>query len=350
MKDNKRWYYYNSRKKNKMISAEQIYELVKIRGAVIPSDINSQLKIDTMLVGAILSDLIRSKRILISHAKIGGSPLYYIPEQKEKLERLYEYLNEKDKRTYDKLKSEKVLNNENLDPLTKTSLKILQDFAIPIKVNYKGKEILFWKWFLVKNEEVKPLIKTKLIEMFPEKKEENFEKENNSEKLEENNVVDESKQKESGNEEMKKTEKIITERFNNDDEKKETNNSNKLNQKKLITEEINENNEEKEIEDEFYNEIKEYFKSKNIIITSAEIIRKKSELDLIIHIPTPIGIVEYYCKAKSKKKSNEGDLASALLEAQIKRLPGIYISKGDFPKKIEDLINTKFKGIKILKI
>lgn len=349
-----------------MISADQIYELVKMRGAVIPSDINSQLNVDTMIVGAMLSDLIRSKRVAISHSKIGGSPLYYIPEQKESLERLYEFLKEKDRRTYDKLKTENILEDSEQDPLTQTSLRALKDFAIPFKVNYKGKELIFWKWYLVNDDEVKPRVKEMLLKLFPEVKKEEpvpkVEKEITPEVKKEKLIpkVEEAPKRE----EIKVTHtpaKVEEVEINTKETQKTIIETKVKNKEEVVIEaqgsETSGAQEQKvpsvkeivtEIDDPFFLEVKESLTRMNIAIKSVELIKKKSEMDLLLRVPSQIGVLEYYCKAKSKKKSNEGDLASALLEAQYRNLPCIYLSNGDVPKKIEKMLNTKFKGLKVL--
>ena len=62
-------------------------------------------------------------------------------------------------------------------------------------------------------------------------------------------------------------------------------------------------------------------------------------------MPTPVGKIEYYCKAKAKKKSNDGDLASAKLQGQSKNLPVIYLTTGEITKKAKEKLQSDFKGL-----
>jgi hypothetical protein len=94
--------------------------------------------------------------------------------------------------------------------------------------------------------------------------------------------------------------------------------------------------------------VKTYFDTKEIKVHTCTVIKKKSELDLQISFKTPVGDIRYYCKARNKKKSNEGDIASAFVEGQLFGLPTAYISTGDVPQKVYDLLDTKYKNLKVL--
>ena len=73
---------------------------------------------DTVIVSAMLGELVSSKKLLMSEMKVGRSRLYYVSGDEEKLENFSQHLNEKDKETYEKLhksrKSEKVESARNL--------------------------------------------------------------------------------------------------------------------------------------------------------------------------------------------------------------------------------------------
>src|SRR3989338_8131760 len=111
-----------------MIDQEKVLEKIKERGYVLPVHLSSLFNTNTITMGAVLSDLSAQKKLKISSAKIGGSPVYYIEEQKDKLQDLFRYLNEKDKRTFTLLKEKKVLREDALDPLTRVSLRAIKDF------------------------------------------------------------------------------------------------------------------------------------------------------------------------------------------------------------------------------
>ncbi len=74
-------------------------------------------------------------------------------------------------------------------------------------------------------------------------------------------------------------------------------------------------------------------------------IKKNTEIDFIIELQTQIGNVRYFCKAKNKKKINESDLSTALVQAQSKTLPLLFLTTGNISKKAKEKLNTDFKNI-----
>ena len=87
--------------------------------------------------------------------------------------------------------------------------------------------------------------------------------------------------------------------------------------------------------------------SKNLDIISKEKI-KKTEYDLILKNHEKGEYI--YCKAKDKSSINEGDLAPALIFAQNKKMPCLFISTGDLSKSAELTLVREFKGMTFEKI
>ena len=106
-----------------MIDKEHVLEVVRMKGLVVPSDLIRDFRTDTFIIGAVLSDLVHEKKLNVTAVKIGGSPVYYPPEQKEKIQDLFRYLNEKDKTTYELLKQQKVLSDTEQTPIVRVSLR-----------------------------------------------------------------------------------------------------------------------------------------------------------------------------------------------------------------------------------
>lgn len=295
---------------------------------MLPSDLNSELKTDTMIVGAFLSDLVASKKIKISNAKIGGSPVYYLESQRSKLERLYQYLNEKDRRAYDDLKKEGVLYDEEQSPLVKTCLRQIKDFAFPLKVTFKEKEHLFWKWHLLSDEDAKIKIKDLLSKLYPEQK------------------------KTPSNIEPVKVQTKVQESPTEKKKISVTASPTKPEEKKLASEIIIQKPVQQTLQglpdDAFLEDVKRYLETLQIKIINAEIVKKKSECNLFVIVPSHIGELQYYCKAKKKKRSNEGDIAAAFVEGQLRGLPVIYVSPGDIPKKLKEQLDKKYKNLRVL--
>ncbi|HEY9701619.1 MAG TPA: hypothetical protein V6C58_04195, partial [Allocoleopsis sp.] len=131
------------------IPREKVLEVVSL-GPTVPAKIVKQVGGDTMIIGAILSTIISTGKIKVSSLKVGGSPLYYIPEHESKLEEYVDHLNEKDRRTYLLIKDQKVLMDESQDALIRVSIKNIRDFAKPFYLNgTSGNKILFWRFYNV---------------------------------------------------------------------------------------------------------------------------------------------------------------------------------------------------------
>lgn len=340
-----------------VVSRDEVLDIVRKKGPLLPREVVKDLgKSDTLMVGAVLSQLVNSNHVKVTNTKIGASPTYYCPGQENNLTSLSKYLNEKDKRAYDLIESKKIIRDSKQEPLMRVSLRAIKDFAKPLEINVNDQKEIFWKWYLLSNEEAIKKIKeffAPKIETKPEIKEETklepTQELKEETKLEEilivNPVLIETK--------PQIEEKII--------EVKEPASINKVQvQSKLIIDDstntvitnktiIEETQTNIILETEFLTTIRQYFKNNNILIDVEEQIKKDSEYDFLIKIPTPFGRINFFCKAKSKKKNNETDVAAAYLAADKYRLPTIFLTTGEFTKKAEKELE-KFKNITIKSI
>jgi len=300
---------------------EKILEFIRINGPIIPIQIKKALGGELLFIGAVLSELSSQGKVKTTHLKLGGTPFYYLPGQEAMLVKLVKYLNEKDQRTANRLMQEKVLSEKEVSPLERVSLQSIKDFAIPIKAN----EEIFWKWFLVRNEEAELIIRKKLGLKGVEK---DKEKEGENEK-----EVEEPKEELKGadKKEMIKEKEEIREKHEEKGLKYEKEEKLKGNKKKRLTKE------------EVLNLTKEYLKEKNAEIKEVLSITN-SVIDLIVSINTTLGKTLYYCRARFKKNISEGDLASALIVSSSKKLPLLFIAFGKLSKKAKEFCSKELKG------
>ena len=145
-----------------MIDKSNVVELVKTKGPVLPVHIYKDIGTNILMTSAILSELVSNKEIKITNTKIGSSPLYYFPDQEYKLQSLYKHLNEKDRRAYDLLRNKKILREKLLSPIERVSLREIKDFAKPLNVSTKSGKEIFWKWFLLSNNDASRMITSTL--------------------------------------------------------------------------------------------------------------------------------------------------------------------------------------------
>jgi len=294
---------------------EKIIAFIKIRGPVLPVQVSKEIKLDILMSSAYLSELVSNKKLKISYLKIGGSPLYYAQGQEAKLQNFTSNLHEKEKRIYELLSQKKILRDNELEPLSRATIRQIKDFAVPLQVNYQGNVEVFWKWHLLPTEEAEKEIK--LILKGPEV-------------AEEKPAVSQEK------EEIKEIKKEPIEK----EEKKE------------ITEKKKEKIKKPQLQkpSNFINQVTDYFNKNKIEIIEKNELRKNSEIDFIIKVPSSVGDLTYFCKAKNKKKINDGDLSSTFIQSQSKKLPVLFMTTGELTKKAKEMLEKEFKGMQIKKI
>ena len=93
-----------------------------------------------------------------------------------------------------------------------------------------------------------------------------------------------------------------------------------------------------------------FFEKNKISIISSEIIKRNSELDFIVELPSVVGNLQYYCKARNKKRISDSDLSNAYVKGQLKRLPVIVLSPGELSSKAQDMIGKELSNLTFKKI
>ena len=92
--------------------------------------------------------------------------------------------------------------------------------------------------------------------------------------------------------------------------------------------------------DEFFIFIEEFLNNINVSIKKKETIRKNAEVNLLVEVSSIVGTTTYYCKARKKAKCDEKDLSTAYMEAQIKKLPLLFLYTNEITKKAQDMLQT----------
>ena len=318
--------------------------LVQKNGPVLPIKICNELKITTIFAGAILSDLIGSGKVKISSAKIGSSPIYYVQGQEEKLEVLYSHLKEPEKKAYDLLKENKILEDAALTPLQRVALREIKDFAIPLNLT-TGQ--LFWKFHLINNSEAEALIKSYLSlpeirkeEIRPaeektiEPKKEEFKQETPVQKeIEKKKEIKETKREEILEKENIKEKKVEEEAFLEKPSGKIKEEQTKLEPGLKGKKEHKPRKETKTKAKKYsVSEIANYLDGREMKVLNEEVI-KSSEYNFNIQIKSQLGMLKYLLKFSSKKSVSDKDLILAQHEASAKKLPLIYLSPGKLSEK-----------------
>jgi len=317
---------------NPMEQKEKIVQAIKTKGPSLPVHIASATGLNSIFAGAFLSELFADKTIKISHMKVGGSPLYYLPGQEELLESYFQHLNSKEKEAFLLLKDKQLLEDAALEPAIRVALRNLKDFAYPIAPIVEDKKVLFWRFHSTPEEQAKEEIE-KIITRYNEKP---IEKEH-KEKTEEHKVHDVRQEIEKKQELLVKTEEIKELKVEEAEKPK------KHKQKKIIEKEITlldiperPKIEQKSIEKpEFVNQILKFLETENIELLEEREFKKKDYLG-IVRINSDLGKIKFLLVAKQKKSISDSDLIQALEKIQAEKLPILFIAPGILNKKAKE--------------
>jgi len=329
-----------------LVEDEELLQVVRNRGPVIPLEIRTVLgKGDSITIGAALSSTVARGQVKITNVKRGGSPFYYLPGQESKLERLGEFLNEKDRRTFHYLKEKEIIRDKEEEPLTRVSLRNMPDFAKKISRIIEGEEELFWKWFLISEDQASILIDKKINPKLDVQKEKPEEHKTNPEIFEERAVqttspIQYSVLKEERTRIQKEVKVIKKERVQKKIEPV-------IERQTSLPKEDDKLDFFEENSEEFLDAVKSFFDKNKFIVKSSKLIRKGSDYEFVVLMDTPVGKAEYFCKAKGKKRCNEGDLSQAYLQGQLQRIPVLFLTNGEVTIKARDKLSSDYKGMLI---
>jgi len=271
---------------------QKIISSLQERGPSLPVQIAREVQQSILFTSAFLSELVSEKKIKITNMKIGGSPLYFLPEQIPQLDKFGENLKSKEKDAFLLLKQKKFLDDEKQEPAIRVALRAIRDFAFP----FRHQEKIYWRYFKIPLEE------------FSSKK----------------TIQKKPLQKQIKKNRQKSTEKQL-----------DIFSKPKTKQKKPKTSKQDE---------KFFNKVKEFLSEKNIRLIDIESFNKK-ELCLKINNGTEKLVVAY-----NKKRITEKDIINAHKKASELRLPYIILSLGEPLKKITNFINAARSLVKIDKI
>ena len=95
---------------------DKIIDLIKQKGPCLPVHIYKDLNTNMLFASAMLGEFVSNGTLKVTHLKRASSPYYYLEEEKEKLQNVATFLNEKDKLSYDLIKEKKILKDSEESP------------------------------------------------------------------------------------------------------------------------------------------------------------------------------------------------------------------------------------------
>ena len=151
---------------------EEIINFLRTVGPSLPIDISKKLGINSLLVSAILTELVKSGKIKESERKIGNSPYYYLQGQEEIIRNKFlQDLKYQEKLVLERIKKEKFIFDEDLSAQERFFIKNLLDFIVPLRIKIGDNERICWKYYSTSLNEIEEIIREG-IEKEKEKKEE----------------------------------------------------------------------------------------------------------------------------------------------------------------------------------
>lgn len=301
---------------------DKVLAFVKTKGPVIPMQVAKDLGKDTFYAGALLSELLNHKIIKISSAKIGGTPVYYMPGQEEKLQMLYNGLQQKEKEAYNLIKEKKLLKDRDVEPAIRVALRAIKDFAIPF---YSKNQEIMWRWYLHKTEQPRQIEQPATINQQPIQQPQPMKPLQPSVIQTQQPIIQQQKIQVS-QQRLEPVAQLVTQQ-----EKQ---------QKKTTT---------KEASDVFINAIRNYLQTNHIQVTEEKVLKKNKEYEVLAKVPSNVGLLDYVIIAKNKKKIADSDLSLAHNQGQLRKLPVLLLTNGELSKKAIEYKEKNLKGFMLVK-
>lgn len=308
---------------------DRIVSFIKTRGPSLPVQIARALNTSPLFASAFLSELYNEGRLLITHMRVGSSPLYLAQGQEAQLEKFIQYLNQKEREAFTLLQKNKLLDDEEQLPAIRVALRAIKDFAIPVKIKSSDQLKLFWKYFLLSDNEVKSILDPQSAQA-PAPKLPQPAQPQIQPQIELSTQIPQLASTPQLQLPLSPSQPLLLTPI---PEKP------KRIPKKKVPEEPS----------KFQLYVKEYLQTKDVEILEIPIDKKK-ELNAKIRIDTLFGKQEYILIAKDKKKITLKDLETALKLAQANSMPAVFMSPADLDKKAKEYAKVWRNLVKIEKL
>ena len=97
--------------------------------------------------------------------------------------------------------------------------------------------------------------------------------------------------------------------------------------------------------------VERFLTNQDIAIESSEVVRKNSDLSLQILVQTKVGKVLFFCKVRNKKRCDEKDISAAYMEAQVAKLPLLFLYTDEVSTKATDFLDSgSFDNLLLMKV
>lgn len=285
---------------------ERIIRYIKARGPSLPVQIAKEIETSILFASVFLSELFSEKKLEMSNLRIGSSPLYYLTEQKNALEKFTYALKNKEKEAFELIKEKKILKDSEQEPAIRVALNEIKDFVN----QFKKEGELYWKFYSISDQELIEILKNETTPIKDNKK-----------------LLEE---KDGSSYEKSEKEKIKSEKLEVH-EKKGAKKSKILKKEKKEDKKIS----SRKKEETFFNKVKEILSEKSIEILDIDGFNKDE-----LRLKVKENGEEKILLASRKKRIEESDFLEAQKRASELGLRYIILSFGKIPKKIGTFIDA----------
>lgn len=339
-----------------MVTADDVLDYVHQAGPVLPKHVADAFSISTLFASAFLSELSSSGSVRASHLKIGGSPLYYTDEHRDRLVDYRSNLHEKEQKTFELLRSERVLDDSRLELLDRVALRKMEDFAIPLAVDVGGERRIFWRYYLVPDAEASERIGESIAQgsaPAPEPADDVHERAVEDEPAPappETHEAPAEPEADAPPAPQRKAHDPEAERAA--PKPKQSARQETINSKKPEPVRVRHAADAADAleGDKLGEAVLAYFSERSVELLHAEIARKNTACLGVACVPSAVGEAEYYFYAKAKKSITDKDVKEAYAESSILGYPLLYLAKGTIAKSATELVGSKIKGCVLVEI
>lgn len=337
---------------------QRALDYLRSHGPSVPVAVGKHLGTNSMLAGAVLSDLKEKGELRISRLKVGGSPLYYLQGQETDLLKFRNHLDAKEREVLTELEQRQVMRENACSPLQRVALRNSQDFAIPLDVTFKGGKETFWKWFAVPDADAEGIIRS----MINPQSEEAPAKKTATHPTQQQSLHHEAPMRPAPVQSTP-TPSRVTQTPTPKTTASPTTQTTvaapaahvptpqhapataPLPQSNLLEEQQHLAPPQASASDDFLMSLHRFFAQNNIKIVSQQCVKKKAEYDFVLRLPSSVGELTYYCKAKSKRRISDMDISAAFVQGQLRKLPVLFLSPGELAKKAQELISHELHAL-----
>ncbi len=332
---------------------DTVMAFIRSKGPILPVQISKEVKTNILMASAMLSEMSSKGLVKVSHIKVGGSPLYYAPGQEAQLLQFTSHLNEKDQATLARLKHVTVMRDQAEDALTRVSLRNLKDFAHPLNVTHDGTTELFWKWSSLPDVDASTMIKSMLTSSAPAPIQPVVPVQIPTAPpvpkapiaaVQQPLATSVEKRKRKRAETIAPAQVVMPSDPRTVQPKKEV--VQPVAQQTFTPAPVSPIPTHSEVvDDAFFTQLSQFCAKSNIKILECALIKKKSEYDLVLEIPSALGSMVYYAKARNKQKVTDADITAAFVQGQLRKLPAALIAPGELNKKGYELLAKDLRGM-----